>query len=134
MVFGLEAYRSNFVSELSTGTRRIVDLASLVAHRPRVVLLDEPSSGIAQKESEALRGVIERMRDEFGFTILLIEHDMALLRSVADRMVALESGSLICSGRPDEVLSDPLVVQSYLGGSRAVLERSGPGGAPGEPK
>ncbi|MCO5318805.1 MAG: MFS transporter [Microthrixaceae bacterium] len=132
--FGLERHRSRFVHELSTGTRRVVDLAALVALRPSVVLLDEPSSGIAQRESEALRGVITSMRDEFGFTILVIEHDMALLRAVADRLVALESGSVIAEGLPGEVLSDPAVIQSYLGGSATVLNRSGArpvgGGAP----
>jgi branched-chain amino acid transport system ATP-binding protein len=126
-LFGLQAYRSKFVHELSTGSRRIVDIASLVAHRPRVVLLDEPSSGIAQRESEALVPVIRRMRDELGFTILVIEHDMALLTSVADRMVALEAGSVIANGSPGDVLADPGVVQSYLGGSQVAIARSGPG-------
>jgi ABC-type branched-subunit amino acid transport system ATPase component len=91
------------------------------------VLLDEPSSGIAQRESEALVPVIRRMRDELGFTILVIEHDMALLTSVADRMVALEAGSVIANGSPGDVLADPGVVQSYLGGSQVAIARSGPG-------
>ena len=127
-LFGLGAYRSKFVHELSTGSRRIVDIAALVAHRPKVVLLDEPSSGIAQRESEALVPVIRRMRDEMGFTILMIEHDMPLLTSVADRMVALESGSVIANGLPEDVLAEPAVVQSYLGGAQVAIARSGPGG------
>lgn len=124
-LFGLGTYRSKFVHELSTGSRRIVDIAALVAHRPKVVLLDEPSSGIAQRESEALAPVIRRMRDEMGFTILIIEHDMPLLTSVADRMVALESGSVIANGIPQDVLAEPAVVQSYLGGSQVAIARSG---------
>ena len=103
-----------------------MDIAALVAHRPRVVLLDEPSSGIAQRESEALIPVIRRMRDELGLTIVIIEHDMVLLSGLADRLVALESGSVIANGDPAEVLSDPAVVQAYLGGSRAANARSGP--------
>ena len=62
--------------ELSTGTRRVVDLACVVAHRPTVVLLDEPSSGIAQRETEALAPLLQRIRDEVGAAILVIEHDM----------------------------------------------------------
>ncbi len=123
-LFGLEAFRSKFVHELSTGSRRVVDIAALVAHRPKVVLLDEPSSGIAQRESEALGPVILRMRDEMGLTVVIIEHDMALLAGVADRLIALESGSVIANGAVDEVLGDPAVVQSYLGGSPAAFARS----------
>ncbi len=126
-LFGLGAFRSKFVHELSTGSRRIVDIAALVAHRPDVVLLDEPSSGIAQRESEALVPVINRMRDEMGLTIVVIEHDMALLTGIADRLVALESGSVIARGAPHEVLADPAVVQSYLGGSQVAIARSGSG-------
>jgi branched-chain amino acid transport system ATP-binding protein len=124
-LFGLGALRSKFVHELSTGSRRIVDIAALVAHRPRVVLLDEPSSGIAQRESEALIPVIRRMRDELGLTIVIIEHDMVLLSELADRLVALESGSVIANGDPAAVLSDPAVVQAYLGGSPVAIARSG---------
>jgi branched-chain amino acid transport system ATP-binding protein len=124
-LFGLGALRSKFVHELSTGSRRIVDIAALIAHRPKVVLLDEPSSGIAQRESEALVPVIRRMRDDLGLTIVIIEHDMMLLSGVADRLVALESGTVIANGDPATVLSDPAVVQSYLGGSRAAITRSG---------
>lgn len=124
-LFGLGALRSKFVHELSTGSRRIVDIAALVAHRPRVVLLDEPSSGIAQRESEALIPVIRRMRDELGLTIVIIEHDMVLLSKLADRLVALESGSVIANGDPGSVLSDPAVVQAYLGGSPVAIARSG---------
>lgn len=124
-LFGLGALRSKFVHELSTGSRRIVDIAALVAHRPKVVLLDEPSSGIAQRESEALIPVIRRMRDELGLTIVIIEHDMVLLSGLADRLVALESGSVIANGDPAVVLSDPAVVQAYLGGSPVAIARSG---------
>jgi branched-chain amino acid transport system ATP-binding protein len=125
-MMGLGAFRTKFVNELSTGTRRIVDLACVVAHRPVVVLLDEPSSGIAQREAEALAPVIRRIRDEMGCALVVIEHDMALLRSIADRMVALDQGAVVAEGTPEEVLGHPSVVASYLGSDPEALMRSKP--------
>ena len=131
-LFGLEAYRDNFVAELSTGTRRIVELACAVGHAPSVLLLDEPAGGVAQKEVEALGGLLLRIRDELGCSMLVIEHDMPLLASIADELVALEAGSQIAAGAPAQVLSDPLVVASYLGQDRSVVHRSGSGAPPGD--
>ena len=111
--------------ELSTGTRRILDLACQVAHRPAVILLDEPSSGIAQREVEALAPVLRRLRDEMGAALVVIEHDIPLVSGVADRLVALELGRVIATGAPDAVLQHPDVVESYLGTSAAALQRSG---------
>ncbi|NNE75055.1 MAG: ATP-binding cassette domain-containing protein, partial [Acidimicrobiales bacterium] len=125
-LMALGDYRNKFIRELSTGTRRMVDLACVVAHRPLVVLLDEPSSGIAQREAEALAPVLRRIRSDMGAALVVIEHDMPLLRSVADRFVALDQGSVLSEGRPDEVLEDPNVVASYLGTTEAVIARSGP--------
>lgn len=124
-LFGLEPFRDKFVGELSTGSRRMVDLAGVVAHSPSVLLLDEPSSGIAQREAEALVPLMQRLRDELGCSILVIEHDMPLLRSVSDRLVALDAGSVIASGSPEEVLADAAVVESYLGNTVELVERSG---------
>jgi branched-chain amino acid transport system ATP-binding protein len=121
----LEALRTKFVRELSTGSRRVVDLACVVAHRPRVVLLDEPSSGIAQRESEALAALLLRLRDELGCSLVVVEHDMPLVSAVAGRLVALDQGRVIADGPPDAVLHDPDVVSSYLGESGVALARSG---------
>jgi ABC-type branched-subunit amino acid transport system ATPase component/predicted MFS family arabinose efflux permease len=129
-LLGLGAYRDKFVRELSTGTRRIVDLAMCIAHEPSVLLLDEPSSGIAQRETEALGPVIKRIQAEVGCAVLLIEHDMPLLAAVSDRVVALELGAVLVTGTPQEVLSDPRVIASYLGGDPNVINRSGSNGAP----
>ena len=120
----LGAFRTKFVHELSTGTRRIVDLAMVVAHRPIVVLLDEPSSGIAQKEAEALGPVLESLRSEMGCALVIIEHDISLLRSVVDRMIALDQGAVIAEGNPAVVLRHPTVVSSYLGTDLSVINRS----------
>jgi branched-chain amino acid transport system ATP-binding protein len=124
-LLGLGAYRDKFVRELSTGTRRIVDLAMCIAHEPTVLLLDEPSSGIAQRETEALGPVIKRIQAEVGCAVLLIEHDMPLLAAVSDRVVALELGAVLVTGTPAEVLADPRVIASYLGGDPNVINRSG---------
>ena len=127
-LMGLGPFRSKFVSELSTGTRRIVDLAAVVAHRPSVVLLDEPSSGIAQREAEALVPVLEGIRAELGCALVVVEHDMALLRSVVERVVALDQGAVVAEGEPAYVLTHPAVVASYLGADRVAITRSGPTG------
>jgi ABC-type branched-subunit amino acid transport system ATPase component/predicted MFS family arabinose efflux permease len=124
-LLGLESFRSKFLRELSTGSRRIVDLACVVAHRPTVILFDEPSSGIAQRETEALAPLLLRIREGLGAALLVIEHDMPLLSSVADRMIAMEQGRVIAEGDPDEVLRHPAVVASYLGTNADVLARSG---------
>ncbi len=124
-LLGLGIHRTKFTRELSTGTKRVVGLACLLAHRPSVILLDEPSSGIAQKEVEALVPVLLRIRDETGASLVVIEHDMPLLRSVSDRMVAMDQGAVIATGDPTEVLTAPDVVESYLGTTTDAIERSG---------
>jgi branched-chain amino acid transport system ATP-binding protein len=124
-LLGLEAFRSKFVRELSTGSRRIVDLACIVAHRPMVVLLDEPSSGIAQRETEALGPMILRIRERLGASLIVIEHDMPLITSVSDRMLALDQGHVVTEGSSDDVLHHPEVVASYLGNTDEVIARSG---------
>jgi branched-chain amino acid transport system ATP-binding protein len=124
-LLNLDAYRNKFVRELSTGTRRIVDLAMAIAHQPSVLILDEPSSGIAQRETEALAPLLLRIRQDAGCSLMVIEHDMPLVTSIADRLIALELGAVIASGTPDEVVHHPEVVASYLGGDSAVIARSG---------
>jgi branched-chain amino acid transport system ATP-binding protein len=123
-LLGLGAFRSKFVRELSTGSRRIVDIACLVAHRPTVILLDEPSSGIAQRETEALGPVLRRIREQVGASLIVIEHDMPLVTAVSDRLVALDQGRLVTEGPAARVLTHPQVVASYLGTSDAAINRS----------
>ena len=127
-LLGLGDFERKFVRELSTGTRRIVDIACLVAHRPTVIMLDEPTSGLAQREVEALAPVVRRLRDEMGAALLVVEHDIPFVSSVADRLVAMDQGRVVTSGPPAEVLAHPQVVESYLGTSSAAIARSGQGG------
>ncbi len=117
--------RDKTVAELSTGSRRVVDIAMALAFEPSVLLLDEPSSGIAQRETEALVPLLRRIRDETGTALLIIEHDMPLICEVSDRMLALELGRVIAEGTPAHVLADPAVLEGYLGGSSATISRSG---------
>lgn len=121
-LFGLGPYLEQFVGELSTGTRRIVDLGVQVASRPFVLMLDEPSSGIAQAETDALVPLLRSVQAELDCSILVIEHDMTLLTCLADRLVALDAGSVVATGAPEEVLEHPAVVDSYLGRGWAELQ------------
>ena len=124
-LMSLGAFRDKFVSELSTGTRRVVDLAMAIAHDPAVLILDEPSSGIAQRETEALGPLLKRIQREAGCAMLVIEHDMPLITSISDEIVALELGAVVVQDTPEKVLSDPRVVSAYLGGDLDVIHRSG---------
>jgi branched-chain amino acid transport system ATP-binding protein len=123
-LLNLGDYRDSFVRELSTGSRRIVDLAMALAYDPTVLLLDEPSSGISQKEAESLGPLLLRIREETGCAMLLIEHDMPLITSVSDRLLALELGAVVAIGTPDDVINDPRVIASYLGSDEATIHRS----------
>jgi branched-chain amino acid transport system ATP-binding protein len=127
-LMGLGAFRDKFVSELSTGSRRMVEIASLLADPPTILLLDEPSSGIAQRETEALGSLILQLQSYIGCSILIIEHDMPLVTQIADHLIALELGGVVAHGTPDEVLTHPQVIASYLGDSNvdSLLSTSTP--------
>jgi ABC-type branched-subunit amino acid transport system permease subunit/ABC-type branched-subunit amino acid transport system ATPase component len=122
---GLGAYGERFVSELSTGMRRIVELACLLATDARVLCLDEPTAGIAQREAEAFGPLLLAIRAELEASMLVIEHDMPLVMSISDRIYCLEAGRVISSGPPEVVRHDPLVVASYLGTDERAIARSG---------
>ncbi|HZT66599.1 MAG TPA: MFS transporter [Acidimicrobiales bacterium] len=124
-MLGLGAFRNKFIAEISTGTRRLVDLACILAHEPSVILFDEPSSGIAQRESEALGPLLRKVRDLTGSSLLVIEHDMPLLTNLADEVVALDLGQVVVRGLPQEVVNDPRVVAAYLGTDAQAVARSG---------
>jgi branched-chain amino acid transport system ATP-binding protein len=115
------------VSELSTGTRRLVDLAAVVAHAPDVVLLDEPSSGVAQREVEAMGELLRNVQARLGATLVVVEHDMAFIAGLADRLVALDRGRVLAEGGPGEVLDRPEVVEAFLGHNPST--RSAPAAA-----
>lgn len=124
--FGLQRFRDSSVSELSTGTRRVVELACSVADDPRVLLLDEPTSGIAQREGEALGELLLGLRDQTGAAFIIIEHDVPLVSTLADRMICMHLGEIIAEGETTDVLTDPVVVAAYLGADSGAAARSAP--------
>lgn len=123
-LMGLGRYRTKQIMELSTGTRRITELACMVALEPTLLLLDEPSSGIAQRETEALGHLLQQLKQRFGMTLVIIEHDIPMITSIADRIIAMADGEVLTIGTPDHVRNDPHVVEAYLGGSVTAIERS----------
>jgi branched-chain amino acid transport system ATP-binding protein len=125
-LMGLDEHQDRVMGEISTGTRRIVDIACQLAARPKVLLLDEPSSGLAQTETEALGPIIARISKDLDCAVLIIEHDIPLVSAVSARLVAMELGRVIAVGAPGEVIADPLVRAAYFGGaSDDVIKRSG---------
>ena len=122
---GLTRYRHRMISELSTGTRRIVDLASIVAAGPRLLLLDEPTAGIAQREAEAFGPLLRALHELTGATIVIVEHDVPLVVGLADRLVVMETGSVVAAGPVADVLQDSAAIEAYLGASQDALARSG---------
>ncbi|MCU1589358.1 MAG: ABC-type branched-chain amino acid transport system, ATPase component, partial [Frankiales bacterium] len=111
----LEAVADTPVSALSLGSRRMVDLACQLAARPKVLLLDEPASGLAAGETELLGPLVSRISSDLGCAVLIIEHNVAVLASVAHRLVAMQAGAVIAEGAPGDVLADPAVRSAYFG-------------------
>jgi ABC-type branched-subunit amino acid transport system ATPase component len=121
---GLGRYADEFIRNLSTGTRRVVELASLLAVDAKVLLLDEPTGGLAQRETEAFAPLIVRIREELDASMVVIEHDMPVIMGISDRVYCLEAGRVIADGPHAEVRHDPLVIASYLGTDDRAIARS----------
>ncbi|MEY2430562.1 MAG: hypothetical protein QOC92_287 [Acidimicrobiaceae bacterium] len=122
--FSLGRYRDTCVSDLSTGTRRVLELACAAAHRPTLLFLDEPSSGLSQAESEEMAEVLVDLAQTLRATVAIIEHDVPLVSKLSDELVCMDLGKIIARGKPESVLHDPEVVRSYLGQAEAPVRRT----------
>jgi ABC-type branched-subunit amino acid transport system ATPase component/ABC-type branched-subunit amino acid transport system permease subunit len=127
---GLGRYAEAYISDLSTGTRRIVELAGLLALDARLLCMDEPTAGLAQRETEAAGPLIQEISRELHASVLVIEHDMPLIMGISDRVYCLDLGRVIAEGVPSDVRNNPAVIASYLGTDERAIERSGPVTAP----
>lgn len=112
---GLGQLAEKEVGSLPYGTQKLVEIGRALAMEPKLLLLDEPTSGMTPVEKDLVSDVIRRIRTEKGMTQLLIEHDMAFISDLCDRAVVLNMGAVIADGSPEQALSDPAVVSSYLG-------------------
>jgi branched-chain amino acid transport system ATP-binding protein len=113
---GLERYRDTLIANLPYGVRKVVELGRALCIEPKLLLLDEPSSGLNVEETEGMGFWIEDIKKDLGITVIMVEHDMNLVRMVSDRVMALNYGRVLALGTPDEVQNHPEVVRAYIGG------------------
>jgi branched-chain amino acid transport system ATP-binding protein len=113
---GLERYRDTLIANLPYGVRKVVELGRALCIEPKLLLLDEPSSGLNVEETEGMGFWIEDIKKDLGITVIMVEHDMNLVRMVSDRVMALNYGKVLALGTPDEVQNHPEVVRAYIGG------------------
>ena len=114
-IFDLDKYANMHAGNLPYGEQRKLEIARAMATEPKILLLDEPAAGMNPKETEDLMNTIKLIRDKFGIAVLLIEHDMKLVLGICERLLVLNYGKILASGKPNEVINNPQVVEAYLG-------------------
>jgi branched-chain amino acid transport system ATP-binding protein len=114
---GLQRYRDQLIANLPYGVRKVVELGRALCIEPKLLLLDEPSSGLNVEETEEMGFWIQDIQKDLGITIIMVEHDMKLVSAVSDRVLALNQGRILSTGTSAEVQSDPEVIRAYIGGA-----------------
>jgi branched-chain amino acid transport system ATP-binding protein len=118
----LQHHREAMVAGLPYGVRKVVELARALCTEPKLLLLDEPSSGLNVEETEDMAFWIQDIQHELGITVLMVEHDMTLVSRVSDRVLAMNQGEVLATGTPQQVQKDPGVIEAYLGTTGEVSE------------
>ena len=111
----LQPYRDKIIAGLPYGVRKVIEVARALCSEPKIILLDEPSSGLNVEETDDMSYWIRDIRTDLGITVLMVEHDMSLVNRVSDRVLALNYGRVLAMGKPAEVQSHPDVIAAYLG-------------------
>ncbi|MCQ2592067.1 MAG: ABC transporter ATP-binding protein [Treponema sp.] len=114
-ILKIQNKKNELAKNLPYGEQRKLEIARALASKPKLLLLDEPAAGMNPQETEELRQMIELIREEFGLTVLLIEHDMKFVMGICERIMVLDYGRIIAEGVPDEIKSNPEVIKAYLG-------------------